>query len=417
MTRIRPHILGTLLLTAALLLPLGLRAQVGPGNRGQRITISSGRIATVEDIAKADSIRSARIKDSMTRAVAIRRDSLLAHGDTRQADSLLTALEEFNRQDSVAAALRAQAVMQADSAPAEDADTLSRRQRRRLEHMLQDADTTFVRHSRFFRDSMSISKVTAISAVVPGFAQFYNEQYWKIPVLYTTVGTTLALGINQSHKYSTYRKQYDALLAKDPNNRTEELDRIQSQMIKHNTARQLLLAGAIASYIYFIGDGAVNYKSDVSSVKKATTLSMICPGAGQVYNKSYWKVPFVVGGFATMAYIIDWNNRGYQRFKKAYNYITDGDDSTVDEFNGLYDNRPDFIKNLRDNYRRNRDLSIIITAGFYLLNVIDAHVDAHLKDFDVSDDLTMTLEPTITTFSTAQTRSTNLVGMTLKFNF
>ncbi|MBP3355696.1 MAG: hypothetical protein J6K95_00805 [Rikenellaceae bacterium] len=342
---------------------------------------------------------------------------MLAHGDTRQADSLLTALEEFNREDSVAAALRAQAVMQADSAPAEDADTLSRRQRRRLEHMLQDADTTFVRHSRFFRDSMSISKVTAISAVVPGFAQFYNEQYWKIPVLYTTVGTTLALGINQSHKYSTYRKQYDALLAKDPNNRTEELDRIQSQMIKHNTARQLLLAGAIASYIYFIGDGAVNYKSDVSSVKKATTLSMICPGAGQVYNKSYWKVPFVVGGFATMAYIIDWNNRGYQRFKKAYNYITDGDDSTVDEFNGLYDNRPDFIKNLRDNYRRNRDLSIIITAGFYLLNVIDAHVDAHLKDFDVSDDLTMTLEPTITTFSTAQTRSTNLVGMTLKFNF
>lgn len=62
-------------------------------------------------------------------------------------------------------------------------------------------------------------------------------------------------------------------------------------------------------------------------MKKATTLACICPGAGQIYNKSYWKVPFVVGGFASMIYCIDWNNRGFQRFKKAYALRTAYDDN------------------------------------------------------------------------------------------
>ena len=68
----------------------------------------------------------------------------------------------------------------------------------------------------------------------------------------------------------------------------------------------------------------MNYSTnEVSDVKKATTLACIFPGAGQIYNKSYWKVPFVVGGFAAMIYCIDWNNRGYQRFKKAYRLLSD----------------------------------------------------------------------------------------------
>ena len=123
------------------------------------------------------------------------------------------------------------------------------------------------------------------------------------------------------------------------------------------------------SYIYFIGDAAVNYSTnEVSSVKKATTLACIFPGAGQIYNKSYWKVPFVVGGFAAMIYCIDWNNRGYQRFKKAYNQISDYEqhpekypDGPVDEFGGRYS--ASYILNLRNNFRRNRDLCIIISAA------------------------------------------------------
>ncbi len=108
--------------------------------------------------------------------------------------------------------------------------------------------------------------------------------------------------------------------------------------------------------------------NDVSSVKKATTLACIFPGAGQIYNKSYWKVPFVVGGFAAMIYCIDWNNRGYQRFKKAYRLLSDYDQQPR-QIPRRADRRVprtlfgrDSIRNLRNNYRRNRDLCIILSA-------------------------------------------------------
>ena len=111
-------------------------------------------------------------------------------------------------------------------------------------------------------------------------------------------------------------------------------------------------------------------------------------------------MPFVVGGFASMIYCIDWNNRGYQRFKKAYNLLSDYEhnpdkypDGPTDEFHGRYS--ASFIRNLRNNYRRNRDLCIIISGALYVLQIVDAHVDAHLKDYDVSDDLSMNIEPLI----------------------
>ena len=86
---------------------------------------------------------------------------------------------------------------------------------------------------------------------------------------------------------------------------------------------------------------------------------MICPGAGQLYNKSYWKVPIVVGAFATMGYVIDWNARGYKRYRTAYNQVVNGQ---PDEFEGRYS--ADYLKNMKDNFRRNRDLCIILTDCF-----------------------------------------------------
>ena len=181
--------------------------------------------------------------------------------------------------------------------------------------------------------------------------------------------------------------------------RTPELDELQTKMIRHNTRRQIYAGVAIATYIYFIGDAAINYATnDVSDVKKATTLSTICPGAGQIYNKSYWRVPIVIGGLASTIYTIDWNNRGYKRFKTAYTLRVDYENNpekypggSADEFRGAYS--ATFLKNLKDSYRRNRDLCILLTAGVYLLNIIDAHVDAHLQDYDISDDLSMNVEP------------------------
>ena len=274
----------------------------------------------------------------------------------------------------------------------------------RYDAALQGIDTTTKRKVRkkgwFMSDSMSLSKVCWASTVLPGYGQIYNKQYWKLPILYGLVGTGLGLYIHENKIYKPLRRQYNSYTDVSLS-RTPELDALQEKMIRSNTRRQVYLGITIASYIYFIGDAAVSYKTnDVSSVKKATTLACIFPGAGQIYNRSYWKVPFVVGGFASMIYCIDWNNRGFQRFKKAYNLLADYEqhpenypNGPTDEFRGRYS--ADFIKNLRDNYRRNRDLCIILSGALYVLQIIDAHVDAHLKDYDISDDLSMNLEPLV----------------------
>ena len=299
-----------------------------------------------------------------------------------------------------------------DSLPTPEDSTalLSAREQRRMRRAMLD---TAERYSVIFRDSIPISRMCAISMIAPGFGQLYNQQYWKIPIAWTTLGTSLYFGIKQNKKYQSYKGEYEAMQMRNASQ--EELNPVQAKMIRHNTYRQLLFAGALASYIYFIGDGAVNYPGYTSSVKKATTLSTICPGAGQFYNGSYWKVPIVLGGFATMAYMIDWNNRGYKRFKLAYDLVTDNNDLTVDEFNGRYS--ADFLRNLRNNYRRNRDLCIILTGAFYLLNIIDAHVDAQLKDYDISDDLAVTVEPVISNFYSMRYNQSNLVGFSIKFSF
>lgn len=275
----------------------------------------------------------------------------------------------------------------------------------------------------FMSDSMGISKVCWLSTFIPGYGQIYNKQYWKLPILYGAVGTGLALYIHENKTFKPLKREYEAY-TNTSLSRTPELDALQTRMIRSNTRRQIYLGLTLASYIYFIGDAAVCYSTnEVSSVKKATTLACIFPGAGQIYNKSYWKVPFVVGGFASMIYCIDWNNRGYQRFKKAYALLADYDahpdkypDGPTDEFKGRYS--ADFIRNLRNNYRRNRDLCIIITGALYVLQIIDAHVDAHLKDYDISDDLTMNLEPLVNyTYVPTLQGNRPVFGFNMSLNF
>ena len=237
------------------------------------------------------------------------------------------------------------------------------------------------------------------------------------------MGASLGLCLYENSRYQPLKRQFDEITNKSLS-RTPELDRLQADMIRHNTLRQVFIGATIVSYLYFIGDAALNYKTnEVSSVSRATTLALICPGAGQIYNKSYWRVPIVVGGFATTIYCIDWNNRGFQRFKKAYRLRADYDKNpgnypsgSTDEFNGRYS--ATFLKNLRDSYRRNRDLCIILTAGMYILQAIDAHVDAHLRDYDISDDLSMSVSPMFD-FGYAPTVGSNAAafGMNMSFKF
>lgn len=150
---------------------------------------------------------------------------------------------------------------------------------------------------------------------------------------------------------------------------------------------------------------------EVHSPRKATIYSAILPGLGQAYNKKYWKIPVIYAGFATMGYFIYWNNDNYQIMKQAYNDFTDDNPDTNSHLNldgaQFYDltresDAQSFRTNVQrqqDYYRRNRDLLIISIIGFYGLNLIDASVDAHFFDFDISEDLTMNWQPVMYHFN------------------
>ncbi len=125
---------------------------------------------------------------------------------------------------------------------------------------------------------------------------------------------------------------------------------------------------------------------------KAAWYSAAIPGLGQAYNKKYWKIPLVWGGIAGFAYVIDWNNDQYQFFRKNLIYETNGNQ---DGFKNETQLDASALKSGRDQYRRNRDMMVIFGVIFYMLNIVDAHVDAHLIEFDVNGDLSVQLTPSV----------------------
>jgi len=149
------------------------------------------------------------------------------------------------------------------------------------------------------------------------------------------------------------------------------------------------------------------------SPKKAALFSTALPGLGQAYNKKYWKIPVIYVGFAGLAYSINSNQIKYNRYKTAYKYRLDGDPATIDSYVGVYTD--DNLNTLQKYYRRYRDLSIIGAAALYVLNIIDATVDAHLFTFDVSDDLTLNVHPTIINTSSLSHNYTTGLGIKIKF--
>ncbi|HEX2395083.1 MAG TPA: DUF5683 domain-containing protein [Bacteroidales bacterium] len=120
---------------------------------------------------------------------------------------------------------------------------------------------------------------------------------------------------------------------------------------------------------------------------KAVLYSAICPGLGQIYNRKYWKLPFIYGAETAFAYSFGYNQMKLEKFKKA---LFEGKDTA--KIDGrTYTN----ISGGKDYYRRYRDISLIGLAAVYFLNIIDAMVDAHFAYFDISDDLSMNIQPAI----------------------
>ena len=150
--------------------------------------------------------------------------------------------------------------------------------------------------------------------------------------------------------------------------------------------------------------------------KRALWLAIVLPGAGQVYNRKYWKLPLIYGGFVGCIYALQWNNTMFKDYSQAYLDIMDSDPSTESYNQFLHlgtkitssniKQYQDIFRRRKDRYRRWRDLSFFCMLGVYALSISDAYVDASLSEFDISDKLSLRIEPTV--FSTAQRNSLNL---------
>ena len=125
--------------------------------------------------------------------------------------------------------------------------------------------------------------------------------------------------------------------------------------------------------------------------RTATIFSALLPGLGQVYNGNYWKVPLIYGAGGALVYSFQYNNSKYLKYREAYD---EGDENKIYIIDG-YPRTYEQLPLGRDYYRRYRDLSLFGLVGVYLLNIVDAMVDAYFTEFDVSDDLTMHIEPAI----------------------
>lgn len=129
------------------------------------------------------------------------------------------------------------------------------------------------------------------------------------------------------------------------------------------------------------------------SAHKASIYSLVLPGLGQAYNKKYWKIPIVYAGFGALAYNFSINRKEMIKFTEAYKYVINKETYPTDNpYVERYTNPNDLLKG-RDFYRRRVELSVIFTAAWYLLNVVDAAVDAHFYDYDISEDLSLSIEP------------------------
>jgi len=147
---------------------------------------------------------------------------------------------------------------------------------------------------------------------------------------------------------------------------------------------------------------------NVKNPKKAIYLSLMFPGAGQVYNEKVWKLPLLYSGVSAAVYFLNFNNRRYKEFIIALDIVREG--TETNPFPNL--NEDGIIRNV-NYWRRNRDAMYMVFGAIYALGAVDAFVDAHLSGFDVSDDLTFKLEPSMEPLLA----NNNAIGLSLKIKF
>ena len=162
--------------------------------------------------------------------------------------------------------------------------------------------------------------------------------------------------------------------------------------------------------------------------KRALWLAIVFPGGGQIYNRKYWKLPLVYGGFLGCLYAMNWNNNMYKDYSQAFLDISDDDPGTASYNSFLHlgaqinssnlQRYKEIFKSRKNKYRRWRDLSFFVMVGVYALSVIDAYVDAELSVFDISRDLSLKVEPTILNNSSSNNPfQSGALGLNCSLNF
>ena len=237
-----------------------------------------------------------------------------------------------------------------------------------------------VAHKRNVR----IGTLFAGSTVFIGSQQIHNRQYWKLPIFYGGIAAGVGTGIYFNAQYKKSVAAYEEAFAADPNTAVTVNERLK-------TYSTLGFVGAGLTYWSMLMDGNINYKKGEPSQHpgRATIYSILLPGLGQIYNKEYWKIPIYWGAMAASAYFYSLNSTNYKRYKRIHNEATDPEiaySGPVSAETALYH---------RDLFRRYRDWSVVALLGSYLLNVIDANVFAYMMDFEVTDDLSMRIEPAV----------------------
>lgn len=157
--------------------------------------------------------------------------------------------------------------------------------------------------------------------------------------------------------------------------------------------------------------------------RRATWYAIVCPGLGQIYNRSYWKLPILYGGVLTCTYLISWNGRMYNDYRNAYHDIIDSDPNTESylslfpTYDGTQSWLPNTLHTKMNNYRRTRDMSVFVVVLLYMVSAVDAFVDAHLYDFTVSEDLSLRVEPIINSYSLDNVNKEKAFGFQCSITF
>lgn len=242
------------------------------------------------------------------------------------------------------------------------------------------------------KNTLGISTVFGGSVILPGTAQIYNKDYWKLPIIYGGIGALAGTGGYYLSRYNTSGNADDKTLG------------------------TWLLAGAGAVYWGSLMDGVACFKSEREpDPGRATLYSILLPGLGQIYNGELFKVPIYWGLLIGGVHFWMTNDVNYKRFKWIHNQAT---------MEGVEERPPisgETAKWYRDVYRRYRDYSIVATIAFYLLQVIDANVFAYMHDFQVDDNITMNIAPTViapdNAYALQSNPTDNAIGLRLGLRF